>query len=96
MRFLLIFSIVFTTVIIMITAVLARDFFLIYAIPIFIGALNLHYVKEEVSFRFSPLDIYAAKIAHFLTHIIGLSLLVFFLVVLVIQPWLRSVGMVIS
>jgi hypothetical protein len=74
----------------MFAAVFARNFFLIYAIPIFIAGASLHPSRE------GPYFLATSKIGHFIAHIIGLSLLVFFLVVFVILPWLRSVGMVMS
>ncbi|MBL4617846.1 MAG: hypothetical protein JKY46_09120 [Robiginitomaculum sp.] len=68
----------------MFAAVIARDIFLIYAVPIFLAGVSLHPSRDGPDF------LAASKIGHFFMHIIGLSLLVFFLVVFVIQPWLKT------
>jgi len=99
MKRLLGFSIFFTIVIMMLTVGIAREYFLIYVSIIFLGALGRYTGIEELSFLIvpepGPFNRGFNEVIHFITHTIGLSLVVFYLNVFIILPWLRSNGILI-
>lgn len=94
MRGLFGFSVFFTIVILMFVVASTLNTFAIYALMVFFGAFMRYTGVEKLGSLTDPepgpFILVFNEALHFIAHIIGLSVLVYFSIAVIVMPWLKN------